>query len=546
MGWRELAGREPARGEGLPVLGQDADVGSLAARAARGEPVPGAVAALVPAAGGAGADRARELVGAVLGTVQSWLGADLPSRLVLVTRDAVDAGGGAVDPAAAAVWGLVRSAQSENPGRLVLVDAGEPEDAGLLAAAAAAGEPQAAIRRGRVLVPRLARAAGAAGAAAGGPGPPLGQGAVLVTGGTGVLGRLLARHLVTRHGVRDLVLASRRGPRAAGAGELRAELAGLGADAQVVSCDVADRGAVAGLVAGITRGRRLSAVIHAAGVLDDGVVTALTGERVGKVFAPKADAAWHLHEATRDLDLSAFVLFSSGAGVFGSAGQGNYAAANGFLDGLAAWRQARGLPAVSLAWGLWAPASGMTGHLAGTDIVRARRGGMLALQPDEALALFDAALGCAGPGLVLAKLDLAGLSRAPAGDVPPLLGALVPARRTAAAAPAPPPGQDLAARLAQLPPDQQEQELLDLVRGQAATILGHPGPATIDPGQPFKDIGFDSLTAVELRNRLTTATGIRLPATLIFDHPTPHHIARHLGTLNGAWTVTVPILRWVR
>jgi pimaricinolide synthase PimS1 len=547
VGWREL-GVLPGQpdmswavlgaADGGPAVIAAAgyrDAGALAEAVASGAPVPDAV--LLDATGwpaGEGAARARGFTHQMLRTVQSWLAeATLESaRLVVVTCGAAPLGDDLEtgDPAAAAVWGLIRTAQSEHPGRFVLADVDEREEwRRVLPAAVASGEPQLAIRGAGVLVPRLARVA--ADAVAGEQRAVLDPaGTVLITGGTGTLGGVVARHLVTEHGIRYLVLASRRGRDAAGAGELQAELAGLGADAQIVSCDVSDREALAVLLAGLGKARPLTAVVHVAGVLDDGMVTALTPGRVDEVFRPKAVAAWNLHELTKDLDLSAFVLFSSGAGVFGSAGQGNYAAANGFLDGLASWRRARGLPAVSLAWGLWAEASGMTGHLGEADLQRAGRGGMLALSSRAGMALFDAAL---RPGeeaaLVLARLDLAGLGRqASTGQLPPVLRGLVRQSRRAAAHSALPGGETMADRLARLPEHEQVRELLELVRGEAATVLGHATPAQIQPDQAFNEIGFDSLTAVELRNRIAAATSIRLPATLIFDYPTPNDLIHHL------------------
>ncbi|WP_373304544.1 beta-ketoacyl reductase, partial [Streptomyces anandii] len=309
----------------------------------------------------------RGAVRRVLGVVQGWLADErfADGRLVLVTRGAVEAvpGEGVVDLAGAAVRGLFRSAQSENPGRLVLVDVDADGvvarvGGGLLAV----GEPELAVRDGVVRVPRLVRVP----VAVDGPGGesavsfPVG-GTVLVTGATGTLGGLVARHLVAEHGVRHLLLISRRGMAAEGAEELVEELRDSGAEVTLVACDVADREALAGVLASVPAGRPLGAVVHAAGVLDDGVIASLTPERVDAVLRPKVDAALVLDELTRDAGLSAFVLFSGAAAVFGAAGQGNYAAANAFLEALAQCRRSEGLPASALAWGLWAEASGMTG-----------------------------------------------------------------------------------------------------------------------------------------------------------------------------------------
>nr|WP_325114272.1 SDR family NAD(P)-dependent oxidoreductase [Streptomyces sp. GMR22] len=486
----------------------------------------------------------RHLAHRALGVVREWLGEErfAGSRLVVVTRGAVAAvsGEGVPDVAAAAVWGLVRSAQAEHPDRFVLVDVDDvPVSSGVLRAALGCGEPQVAVRSGKVLVPRLARAvapAVSASASASAEGVGSGfvwdsEGTVLVTGATGTLGGLVARHLVAECGVRHLVLLSRRGREATGAVELEAELVGLGASVAVVACDVADREALAGVLARIPADRPLRGVVHAAGVLDDGVVQSLTPERLDTVLRPKVDAAVHLDELTRDLDLSAFVMFSSAAATFGAAGQGNYAAANMFLDALAARRRARGLAGVSLAWGFWAERSDMTGHLADADVSRMERGGVIPLSSDEGLALLDLASAMDQSLLVPVRIAPAAL-RGGAGTVPPLLRRLVrtPSRRALADAA---PGMDTAphgdlVRLAGLSEAEQEQTLLDLVRGGVGAVLGYSDVEQVEPERAFKELGFDSLTAVELRNRLNTATGLRLPATLVFDYPSPLVLARHL------------------
>jgi polyketide synthase 7 len=357
-----------------------------------------------------------------------------------------------------------------------------------------------------------------------------GLGAVLITGGTGMVGAVLARHVVRRYGVRHVVLASRGGERAEGVGELVAELSQAGARVQVVACDVADRQAVAGLLAGLSEQFALSAVIHAAGVLDDAVVGSLSAEGMDVVLAPKVDGAWNLHELTRDLDLSAFVLCSSVAGVAGAPGQGNYAAGNAFLDALAAYRQAGGLPGVSVAWGWWAQASAMTGHLGGRDLARMSRGGLAPLSAGEALELFDAGVALDRPCVVAARLDQGALRElAAVGGVPPLLRGLVrgPVRRlvdndAGASVSA------LAQRLRGLSSVEQHHLLRELVCAQVAIVLGGPSEDDVDPDKTFQDLGFDSLTAVELRNRLKTTTGLPLSPTLIFDYPTPTAIAHHL------------------
>ncbi|MGW7580994.1 type I polyketide synthase [Kitasatospora sp. NPDC054768] len=471
--------------------------------------------------------------------VQDWLADprwDDGTRLVLVTRGAVSTAAGeeVTDLTGAAVRGLVRSAQSEHPDRFLLIDTDDPAAvAGLLPRALAGTEPQLAIRGGELLAARLTRATVAtdpnpapdtpSGIAAAG-------GTVLVTGAGGALGGLVAQHLVTAHGVQNLLLVGRRGTDAPGLADLAAELRGLGARVDVEACDVADRDALAALLAGIPADRPLSAVVHAAGVLDDGTIESLTPERMRHVLRPKVDAALNLHNLTRDLALSAFVLFSSASATVGNAGQGNYAAANAFLDALAQHRRALKLPAQSLAWGLWARRSTMTGTLTAADLRRMSRGGTAAIGSEEGLALFDAALTLDEPLLVPVKIDLGRLrTAARTGPVPALLAALVPgtARRPASGADAAE-ADSLRRRLTGLTPEERVATLLDLVRSRVADILGHGGPEAVDPDQAFKDLGFDSLTAVELRNRLGAATGRRLPATLVFDHPTPAAVAAHL------------------
>lgn len=352
---------------------------------------------------------------------------------------------------------------------------------------------------------------------------------VLVTGGLGTLGRLLARHLVKQHGVGRLLLTGRRGPATPGAEEFTAELASLGAEVTVAACDTGDRAALAALLAAVPADRPLTAVVHAAGVTDDSVLAGLTPERMEGVLRPKADAALHLHELTRDLgmELSAFVLFSSLAGTLGSAGQGNYASANAFLDALAGRRRAEGLPAVSLAWGLWAQESTLTGDLGAADLKRLARSGIGALSAEDGLALFDAAVASGAPVLTAAHLDL---RTADPDAVAFLLRGLAPARRAggSARAAARSTAAGLHERLARAPRREHHHILLEAVRTEVAAVLGHSDGDRVAADRRFQDLGFDSLTAVELRNRLTAATGVKLPPTLVFDHPTPGALADRL------------------
>jgi acyl carrier protein len=356
-----------------------------------------------------------------------------------------------------------------------------------------------------------------------------------VTGGTGTLGAIVARHLVTAHGVRSLLLTSRRGPEAPGATRLVGELEAVGAMVTVAACDTSDRAALAEAIAGLPADRPLRGVVHAAGVLDDGVVGALTPERCATVWAPKATGAWHLHELAHDLglDLTAFVVFSSTAGTVGAAGQANYAAASAFVDALVEHRHAAGLPALSLAWGLWDEASGLTAAVDDTVRARFRRAGILPLATAEALDLLDRALSSGSPAVVALNLDLGGLrsGRAPAVWRSMVGGGTAVNRFHPSPAGASDDRTGLALRLVGLGPTERRRALADLVRAEAAAVLGHAGPEAVAPDRPFKDLGFDSLTAVELRNRLGAQADLVLPTTVVFDHPTVDALARELDHL---------------
>jgi thioesterase domain-containing protein/NADP-dependent 3-hydroxy acid dehydrogenase YdfG len=449
------------------------------------------------------------------------------TRLVIVTRGAVAArpGEGVPDLAAAAVWGLLRSAQTEHPGRFVLVDAAPEVPGEPLARLAVGDEPQAALRDGRVLAPRLARVEPPEGETDLGFDP---QGTVLITGGTGLLGGLVARH-AARRGAGHVLLTSRRGHAADGVMQLVGDLTAAGARVTVAECDAADRDALAAVLAAIPAEYPLRAVVHAAGVLDDGMVDGLTAERLATVLRPKADAAWHLHELTRDLPLTEFVLFSSAAGILGNAGQAGYAAANAYLDALAAHRRAAALPARSLAWGLWAEASALTRELGESGRAKSSRAGLRPLSSEEGLRLFDTARAVDEPVLVPMHLDVAALrARFATGTVPPLLRGLVrPAARRAAGA-AEQDAASLLQRVAGLPEAERDTVLREVVLTHVAAVLGFAGPDAVPAGAGFPEMGFDSLTAVELRNRLIGLTGLRLPATLVFDHPTPDALVAYL------------------
>ncbi|MFJ7416284.1 SDR family NAD(P)-dependent oxidoreductase [Streptomyces sp. NPDC098077] len=469
--------------------------------------------------GGAGVSAA-VAVQSALRVLRDWLDESrfLRIRLVVATRGAAALPGEAPDPVAAAVAGLVRSAQSEYPDRFLLLDHdGELLPAATVTEALAAGEPELVLRDGRLHAPRLSRIE------VSDPGVSFGGGTVLITGGTGGLGATVARHLAQNHGVRRLLLVSRRGEQAQGAAELAAELAEAGADVTIAACDVGDREALRELVASVPEEHPLTAVVHSAGVLDDATVRTLTPEQVDRVLAPKADAARNLHELTAGLDLAAFVMFSSAAALLGSPGQGNYVAANSYLDALAHRRRAAGLPAVSVAWGPWQHA-GMTGGLGEADLSRLERLGMHALGQEEGLALFDLAVAADRPVVVPLRLSRARLAAlAGEGLLPAVLRGLVPAVHTGGA-------EDLAHRVVTAPPAQREALIVDFVREQAAAVLGHASAEAVPPDAPFTDLGFDSLGGVEFRNRLAKASGLALPATLVFDHPTTAAVAKFLLT----------------
>ncbi|GAB0102587.1 hypothetical protein JMUB6875_15550 [Nocardia sp. JMUB6875] len=512
----------------VATLGADRDLAALITDldAAQDPVVPEVVLLECPRHDGLPTDAARQVLGTVLDTVQRWMAETrfANSRLVVLTEHAVAVGDSesiALDQAP--VWGLLRAAQAENPGRFQLLDV---EPGGAVSAdtlAAIAGEPEAALRGSTVLVPRLTRRTPGTS-----PGPieSIEPGTVLVTGGTGGLGAVIARHLVTEHGVRHLLLTSRRGPHAPGAATLLDELTELGAEVTVAACDVSDRSALTALLAGISDEHPLVGVVHAAGIADNGVIESMSADRIDAVFRPKVDAAWHLHELTRDKALSLFVLLSSAGGLVLAAGQANYAAANVFLDALAAHRHALGLPATALDYGMWERSSGLGAELSEDDFDRMRRQGFPPLSESEGLALFDAAVAAGTPQMVALRIDPAVL-RTRGDQIPPLARGLVPtlvrrANRT-------PAGQALLQRLAGLSEADRAAALVDFVRTVAAGILGHASGEAVAPQQAFQQLGFDSLSAIEFRNRLNTATGLQLPATLIFDYPTPQAVAEFIG-----------------
>ncbi|MFI0479612.1 SDR family NAD(P)-dependent oxidoreductase [Actinomadura sp. 9N215] len=500
------------------VAGLVQDAGIIEEPGAVGRPV-----VLVPVGGtgdGPPVPAAHDRTAAVLGLLRRWIDdpALEPTRLVVVLG-----AGGAADLSAAPVRGLLRTAASEHPGRFALVETDAPAPAALLAGAVGGAEPEAAVQSGRVLVPRLVPGDLPAEPAA--PAAARGGGTVLVTGGTGTLGALIARHLVSTAVAAaadppHLLLVSRSGPDAPGAADLAAELRALGAGVTVTAADLADRAAVAELISSVPAGRPLRSVVHAAGTLDDATVAELSEERLRTVLLPKVDAAWHLHELTAGLPLEDFVLFSSAVATTGAPGQANYAAGNAFLDALAAHRHARGLPARSLAWGVWDETSAMTRQVGTSGRARLARYGVGSVPTGHALAAFDRA---PGPHTVVSLPDQVVLrGEAAAGRLPALLSALVPTLPAARR------GGAWPERLRAEPPHERPRTLLALLRDQVAAVLGHEDPAGLDADRAFKELGFDSLTAVELRNRLNALTGLTLPATVVFEFPTVAALGEHL------------------
>lgn len=486
---------------------------------------------------------ARRACREVLAHVQRWLSDSSERPMVLLTRNGVAVkDSDVVDPAAAAVWGFMRSVQAEHPGRFVVVDVSDLTDTpGTLVGVDTATEPQLAIRAGTAYVPRLVSAADDRGPDSGRQ--DWSRGTVLVTGASGALGELVARHAVNRLGAQHLVLLSRSGADTPSAEALDAELRRLGTSVSRVACDVSDLASLAGVLAAIDPEYPLRAVVHAAGVLDDGLVEFLSEERIDRVFAPKVDGAWYLHELTRSLPLSAFVLFSSVTGTVNTAGQANYAAANSFLDALAEYRRSAGLVASSLAWGPWTV--GMAGEL--SDVRRAglrRRQGMVPLAPAAGMALFDSALtvnrpvvlpvafdraelGAVTDSVVLRGLrtgthavELAGTSAARPGDHDSDLPG--PVTRST------PPGADLSAKIAQMPTDEQVRELSSLLLSISAVVLDHPSPDGMDPEMSLQEMGFDSLSWMEFRNRIKEDAGVSIPAAVIQKYPTLTVLAARL------------------
>ncbi|WP_052230361.1 type I polyketide synthase [Streptomyces sp. CT34] len=497
----------------------DADPGLVA----DGTPV------LVPLAAPEAADPAAAVLAATengLEIVRRWLSGPHPGRLTLLTTEALAAG----DPAGArlahaGITGLLRSARAEEPGRFQHIDVpGSGADPGLIAAALGSAEPELALRAGELLMPRLRPLTALATPAEWDP-----DGTVLITGGTGSLGSLVAEHLVSTGRTRHLLLLSRSGERAANAGDLAERLHAAGARVRIVACDAADRDQLAAALDGIDAAHPLTAVVHAAGVLDDALLGDLDAARLRTVFAPKVPAAFHLHDLTAHLPLRAFVVFSSAAGTLGGSGQANYAAANTALDRLVAERAAQGLPAASAAFGLWERVSGMTGAMDDAERLRVRRGGLVSLTDGAGLDAFDQVVDGSEPLVLATEFDLAALrAQAAAGQLPPMAQTLLPASSATTRA-AEDDAARLRARLAEADPAEAGRIVTSFVLGHLAEVLGHADSSAIPSTGSFKELGLTSINAVELRNRLAAGTGLTLPAGLVFDHPNPKALAAHLA-----------------
>jgi thioester reductase-like protein len=504
-----------------------ADVLAIAKDAAGGRVVPEVVVVMPSTT----ADPLASSIALML-SLQAWYTDESLAgiHLVVITRraTAVHERDDGIDPTGAALWGLVRSVQSESAHRkITLVDIDDAlESLPAIPEAVASNEPQLSIREGVLRVPRVVAVRTAPPApAATATSAFAATGTVFITGGTGALGALVARHLVRAHGVRQLLLASRRGISAPGARELREDLEREGACVSVVECDVAEQSSLALALSGIPREHPLTAVIHTAGVLDDGVLTSLTPQKFSRVFSAKVIAAQNLHELTKNSNLSAFVLFSSLAGVLGAAGQANYAAANCFLDALAHLRHVQGLPAVSLAWGPWA-GDGMAAQLTEADRSRMARQGMPPMSAQQGLELFDAALTRPEPMLVASRIsrqDL--LVRGPA--CPTILRSLIGPLSPTAQAVAEPTIGSFANRLASTPASQQLSLIAEILRTEVAVTLGLAS-SEIRDDKFFAEYGLDSLMAIEFRNRIRALADVQLPVSALFDHPTVNDLSQAL------------------
>ena len=467
-------------------------------------------------------------------TLQALIDTGIDTRLWCLTSGAVDSGSGVNDPAAALLWGFGRvTAQEHTDHWGGLVDLPDPEDpesgtalASILTGATAPGEDQLAVHGRMVLARRLVRA-------------PLGEagvrdwkpsGTVLVTGGTGGLGAHTARRLAEL-GAQHLLLLSRRGPEAPGAEELAAELRAVGARVTLIACDVGDRAELAEALSGVPEDLPLTAVFHTAAELDDGALADLGPADIARVLRAKADGAVHLHALTRGLNLSAFVLYSSVGAVFGVTGQGNYAPGNVFCESFAHYRRSLGLPTTSIAWGAW-EGDGMAGRQAVAGLLR--RHGLPTMKPEPALDGLIRVLNHDVTASAVADVDWPRFRVAYTANRPsPLITDLAPSGTTVVdGAPlelaSEPVGEDLRGRLSGAGRAERVRALTEHVCDHVAAILGYPSGDAVPSDRGLKDLGMDSVTAVELRNRISTLTGARLPSAVAFDHPTCEALARHV------------------
>jgi acyl transferase domain-containing protein/acyl carrier protein len=530
---RALAGR----GAGVTVIDGDTDRAALAARLAPARDGVTGVVSLLALDETALPDRPEVPVGLArtLSLVQALGDSGIDAPLWLLTRGAVATGAGEAltNPVQAQVWGLGRVAAQEHPDRwggLVDVPAALDDQvaARLCRVLAGRGEQEVAVRAAGVFGRRLVHAPPRRDGESWRP-----RGTVLITGGTGAIAGHIARRLASR-GAERIVLTGRSGPAAPGVATTVADLAGRGTAIDVLACDAGQRAGTAAVVAGIrAAGPPLSAVVHTAGVLDDGLLDGLDAGRLATALTAKATGAAILDELTAEDDLDAFVLFSSAAAVFGGAGQGNYAAANAYLDALAERRAAGGRAALSIAWGPWAGG----GVAEANDAVRQRmrRGLLPEMDPQLAVLTLDGAVVDGDSTLAVMNIDwdqmMAFSTAAQPGivcDLPEVMERIAAEVADPAAPGGRPAGGELANKLAGAAQGERDQILTDLVRAEAASVLGHSSPEAIGAGRAFSDLGLDSLTTLEMRQRLSTITGLRLPATVLFDYPTPAQLAAHL------------------
>ncbi|MET8422894.1 type I polyketide synthase [Nocardia sp. NPDC004860] len=479
----------------------------------------------------------RDELALMLRQLQTWLAAPpfADTKLLILTRgvQAAEADEDVSDLVGASVWALVRTAQWEHPHRIVQVDL---DEAGVsldqIATVLRLDEPELALRRGEFLARRLRSgidpvATQDPGFTGSGPSAFDPDRTVLITGGTGKIGGIIARHLVSAYGARHLLLTSRSGGNADGIAELTAELGAQGAEVTVAVCDAGDHDALAEAIDGVPAAHPVGAVVHLAATLADATFAALTEAQLDAVLPAKANGAWHLHELTQHLDLSMFVLFSSSAGAFGWAGQANYTAANVFLDSLARYRHRRGLPATAMAWGWWAEDTSNTGGLDDKGRARLGRMGLTPMPTAAAMELFDAALGTGQPYVLPIGLDLTRLTAAePTGEPAPLFRALAPARPQAAQQAGD--STELAARMAGLGPAERHQAMTDLLKTPVSIVLGYATPDAVQPDRPFAEMGLDSLSSIELGARLRAMTGVKLGNAVIYQHPTVRLLAKHV------------------